>query len=449
VTADTTLPPPAGIPRPIPRKRSWPIVGDTFAYLRDADGFLRGIHRDYGDVCRYSSFTFDWIGLYGPEANQLVFQNRGDAFASSAWNLFVGAFFPRGLMTLDFDEHRLHRAIMQKAFTREALRDYLGTIQQRCAERLAHWQPRAGFRVFPELKAITLDIALEVFTGLPPSPRADRLNRAFLDMVQAATGVVRANVPGTRWAAGLRGRRVLQAFMREELARRRREPGPDLLSRLCAARGEAGELLGDEDIVDQMIFLLMAAHDTTTITLTNIVYRTARHPDWQERLRTASRALGDPAPGLDGLDTLDDMSWVMKESLRLVAPVPGMPRRLTRDVRFQDFTLPAGALVSISPWATHYDPRYWREPERFDPERFSPARREDKGHPFQWVPFGGGAHMCIGLHFGQMEVKAILHQMLLRFRWHVPEGYEMPQDFTSLPIPKDGLPVTLEALGAG
>jgi cytochrome P450 len=126
--------------------------------------------------------------------------------------------------------------------------------------------------------------------------------------------------------------------------------------------------------------------------------------------------------------------------------VPAMPRRTTRECEFKGYRIPANHLVQVSPWFSHTMPEYWTEPLRFDPERFSEARAEDKQHPFLFVPFGGGAHKCIGLHFGEMEVKAVLHQLLLRFRWSVPDGYEMQQDFTSLPIPKDRLPVRLERL---
>ena len=86
---------------------------------------------------------------------------------------------------------------------------------------------------------------------------------------------------------------------------------------------------------------------------------------------------------------------------------------------------------------------WWTAPEHFDPERFSAERQEHKRHPGQFVPFGGGAHMCIGLHFGDMEVKALLHQLVLQFAWQVPANYTMAVNFTSLPRPADHLPVSL------
>ena len=123
-----------------------------------------------------------------------------------------------------------------------------------------------------------------------------------------------------------------------------------------------------------------------------------------------------------------------------------LPRRTVRDVEYQGYYIPSGTFLTVVPYFTHYMEEYWPDPERFDPERFAEDRREDKVHPYAWVPFGGGAHKCIGLHFAEMQVKAILHRVLLRWRWSVPAGYEMPVDTSSLPVPADGLPVTLEKL---
>ena len=91
----------------------------------------------------------------------------------------------------------------------------------------------------------------------------------------------------------------------------------------------------------------------------------------------------------------------------------------------------------------------WTDPHRFDPERFAEGRREDKSHRYAWMPFGGGAHKCIGLHFGTFEVKALLHEMLRTYRWSVPETYRMRWDYVSLPVPVDGLPVRLTPLHRG
>ena len=87
-----------------------------------------------------------------------------------------------------------------------------------------------------------------------------------------------------------------------------------------------------------------------------------------------------------------------------------------------------------------------KNPDTFDPERFSDERREDASHKYAWTPFGGNVHKCIGMHFGGMEVKAMIHQLLLRNRWTIPAGYEPPVDYATGPFPADGLPVELQPL---
>lgn len=432
--------------REVPGDGGWPLVGHSFSLLLHTDSFVHERYAKYGEASWGAAFGMRFISLFGPDANQFVLQNRGDLFASSAWEHFLAKFFHRGLMLLDFEEHRVHRRIMQGAFTREALLGYLKVLTPGITTGLAAWQPGSGFRIFDHLKSLTLDLASEVFIGHTPGAEAERINKAFLATVQAATGIIRFPLPGTRWHAGVVGRRLLEDFFRRELPEKRQSSGDDLFSRLCRARTEDGEAFSDDDVVNHMIFVLMAAHDTSTITLSNMVYWLAREPAWQERLREESLALGTGTPDFEQLAKLETMGWVMKEALRLCSPVPGLPRQAVRDCEYKGYRIPAGSFVSISPWFTHTSAHFWTEPERFDPERFSEGRAEDKAHPFKWVPFGGGAHKCIGLHFGEMEVKAILHQMLLRFRWSVPEGYVMKQDFTSLPIPKDRLPVTLDRL---
>lgn len=436
----------AAKPREFPVERSWPLIGDSLKWIRDADAYYRHLYETHGEVCRVSAFGKPVYMMMGPDANQFVLQNRGDLFANSQWEYYIGPFFRRGLMLMDFDEHRLHRRIMQEAFTREAITGYLERMQPSIDRGLDTWKPHPGFRMFDHLKTLTLDVGTEVFVGIPAGAETDPLNRAFLDTVRAGTGLIRFGLPGTRWNAGLRGRRVLEAFFRRELPAKRATDSDDLFAKLCRARGDDGSTLSDEDVVNHMIFVLMAAHDTSTITLTNMIYQLARAPDWQERLRAQSQAIGRSRLSYDDLDQLTDISLVTKEALRLCAPVPGLPRMATRDCEYKGHRIPAGAHVAITPWLTHRLPQYWSNPEQFDPERFNDSRAEDRQHPFLWVPFGGGAHKCIGLHFGQMEIKAILHRLLLRYRWSVPAGYTMKQDFTSLPIPVDHLPVQITPL---
>jgi cytochrome P450 len=266
---------------------------------------------------------------------------------------------------------------------------------------------------------------------------------AFQDCVQAATAVVRRPVPGLRWSKGLKGRKVLEAHLYPRVREARTRDGDDLLSALCHVEGENGERFTDRDVVNHMIFLVMAAHDTSTSTMTAMAYFLAKHPEWQERCRQESLSLHKPALAYDDVDKLNALDLVMKESMRLQSPVPGMVREAVKDTQLCGYFVPAGTLVSVPTQLTHQLPKIWSDPRQFDPERFAEGRREDKAHRYAYLPFGGGVHKCIGMYFGGMEVKSVMHRLLLGYEWSVPPSYTMPMNWKALPLPTDGLPLRL------
>jgi cytochrome P450 len=100
----------------------------------------------------------------------------------------------------------------------------------------------------------------------------------------------------------------------------------------------------------------------------------------------------------------------------------------------------------VSPIHTHHMPEWWPDSTRFDPERFAPERAEDQRHTHVWVPFGGGPHHCLGLRFAEIQVKAVLHQLVLRYRWEVEPGYSMPLQQAPISKPRDGLPVRFQRI---
>lgn len=438
--------PTATTARPVPGDRGLPVIGHTLSYIRDPLGVFDRRWEEFGPVSWFSGMGTRWVTLLGPDACEAALHNKDRAFANGdGWRLLVGPFFDRGLMLLDFDEHLAHRRILQQAFTRDRLTRYTEAMHPAVEEGLAGWAPHPDFRAYPALKQLTLGLATSIFMGGAEGTTAQemaRVNKAFIDCVQAATAVVRYPVPGTRWWRGLRGRRLLEDFLRRYLPARRAGESDDLFSALCHIRSEEGAGFSDDDVVNHMIFLLMAAHDTSTITLSTMMQYLGQHPDWQERSREESLALG-PSPSLEELRALPSLDLVMKECLRLVTPVPVLARRTVKETEVLGYTIPAGAYVAVVPHFTHHMPEVWPDPERFDPERFSPSRREDKVHRYAWQPFGGGVHKCLGMYFADAEVKTVMHHLLHRFTWHVDPGYVAPLDFTSLPFPSDGQPIDL------
>jgi len=405
---------------------------------------LQRMHDERGPVVAQHAGLFQMVNLFGPDANRFVLLDRDRIFsARKPWMLIMGRIFPNGLLLRDGDEHKLHRKIMHEAFTTPALRNYLERMNPMIARGLDAWGGER-FLAFRGFKELTLDIAASIFVGVELGPETRRMNGVFEDLVAASMSRLRLPIPGLEFQRGLRGRAFMMEYFRRLIPQRRAGNGDDMFSRLCRAESEEGARFTDADVIDHMVFLMMAAHDTTTSTLTSMTYELARHPEWQERLREESRALGKAEIDFDDVEKLTSLGWVMKETLRRYPPLPVIPRIALEDFEWGGYRVKAGAMVVASPIHTHHMPEWWPEPERFEPERFTPARAEDERHTHSWVPFGGGAHLCIGYRFAEVQVKSILHQMLLRYRWTIPAGYRMPVQQAPISKPLDGLPLRLE-----
>jgi len=351
-------------------------------------------------------------------------------------------------MLLDGAEHIQHRRILQQAFTGERIEAYTAALHPAVAAELGTWRATPGFAAYPALKRLTLNLATQIFMGghrIADPATLDRVNRAFIDCVQAGGAILRVAVPGNRWHRATRGRATLERFLTDQLPAARQAGGDDLFSVLTRVEDEDGARFGDLDVINHMIFLLMAGHETSTSTVSTAMYHLGRNPEWQERVREEALALG-PDPTVRQLSELPDLDMVIKECQRLVAPVPVVARLAVKDTEVAGHRIAAGTHTTVCLQLSHYLPEYWSRPEAFDPERFSPERREDRSHRYAWAPFGGGAHKCLGMAFSDIEVRTLLSQILARFRWSVPPDYVPPMSNVSLPYPKDGLPIDLRPL---
>jgi len=433
----------------IPGEDGWPILGTTLELLADPVAFGEKMRAKYGNVYRNNSFGRRGVILIGAEANELVLFDREKLFSSEqGWGPVLDQLFPRGLMLIDFDHHRADRRALSIAFKPEPMRHYADALNRGIAQRVQDWNGHEML-FYPAIKQLTLDLAADSFLGVPLGPEADRINTAFVDMVQASIGVVRKPLPFTAMGRGVAGRKFLLDYFTKETLRRRQEGGgQDMFSQFARATHEDGSLMPVDEVVDHMIFLMMAAHDTITSSATSLVWLLAKHPEWQDRLREEIRAVtgGEGRPlNYEDLGKLELTEMAFKEALRLIPPVPSVPRRALKEFTFGGYTIPAGTPVGISPAAVHMMEEYWSEPETFDPLRFRPEEVA-KRHKYAWVPFGGGAHMCLGLHFAYMQVKILLAHVLTRYSIDLEPGYAPQWQPWPIPKPKDGLKVTFNAI---
>jgi cytochrome P450 len=434
----------------IPGHEGWPVLGSTLALLADPKGEVERMAAKYGPIYRNRAFGGRSVSLLGPEANEFVLFDQAKTFSSTlGWGLILDRLFPRGLMLLDFDEHRLHRRALSVAFKTGPMKSYLASLNRGIAQGLDGW--RAGppeMLFYPAIKQLTLDLAAVSFLGSNLGPEVQAVKAAFVDMVAAAVAVIRVPIPGTQMAKGVKGRAFMIDYFGRQIDARRAGDGEDIFTQLCKATTDSGALLTRQEIIDHMSFLMMAAHDTLTSSLTSFVWFLAKNPQWQEKLREEIGGLGlargEPLP-YEKLDALPLTEMAFKESLRLIPPVPSLPRCAVRDTEFGGYKLPAGTRVNVNPIYTHHMPDVWPEPDRFDPMRFTDEASRAR-HKFAFVPYGGGAHMCLGLHFAYMQAKCFACHLFSTTKVSVAPGYDPGWKLWPIPQPKDGLKVRLSAV---
>ena len=272
-----------------------PILGHMIEMFRGGPDYLCSMYRKKrpgrASATRRSCRR---VAALGPDAAQVIYSNRNKDYSQQGWIPVIGPFFNRGLMLLDFDEHMFHRRIMQEAFTRTRLAGYVEQVDKVVSQVVANdWVANdARFLLYPAMKELTLDIASMVFMGHEPGTDHElvtKVNKAFTTTTRAGNAIIRTSVPPFTWWRGLKARELLEDYFDARVKERRGKEGTDLLTVLCQTEDEDGNQFSDEDIVNHMIFLMMAAHDTSTSTATTMSYYLAANPEWQERCRDEVR----------------------------------------------------------------------------------------------------------------------------------------------------------------
>lgn len=395
-------------------KDTWPhTLLHTFLFIKDASGFFDSQQQKHGEVFRCQLFGKQQVRVHGPDYAHLLYKNSNESvLAGPAWEPNIGAIFPNGLLLKDQKNHITHRRIMQHAFNKDAMLQYFDHIQTWSQELVDELSGADEVDFFPWIKEKTLDLALRMFLGIDYKQALGKeIAQAFIDCVAATLAIVRLPVMNNKFHRGIKGRDTLRAAFISLIELRRQSPQDDLVSFLCQACDEDSNTFSDEQVIDHLIFTMMAAHDTTASSLTSVMYFLTQHPQWQSILHTEAQATS--TLHYHTLPELTQAEHVFKEAIRLFPPLVTTPRQLNKDIEFEGYKIPAGTRSGINIFNTHRDPRYWQNPSSFDPTRFD--RKEDKNHPYQFIPFGGGVHKCIGMHLSMMESKLLLTHLCKNF----------------------------------
>ena len=442
-----------------PTLPGYPFIGSALAFAR-AGGlplkFLQDSFAEYGDVFRAKVFDRSIVVVSHPDMLHEILVKRVSEFHKPivispdkprSLERFLGA----GILTGDHAEWRPQRKLIQPLMHAKHIEGYAETMVQHGAAMLNGWHAGQTLDVHAAMTQVTMSIIAETMFGTDVSQTSDlefagRKGQeiALADLMLPLPTLLMG--PRNRRAAVVNG--VLSALVARFMAERR-ETGhgdrTDLLSLLMQTTDEDGQPMPDDFVRNNILTLFFAGHETTANTLTWALHFLDRNPEVKARLQhEVDTALDGRAPTLEDLRSLPYTLMVIKEAMRAEPVVAALSRVVTEDNEIGGYHLDKGTLVLLPIYLMHHDPRWWVNPERFDPERFS-AENEPNIHKFAYIPFGGGPRVCIGNHFSMMESQLLLAMMVSQFELAHAPGHEVVPTRQITTSPKTGLWMQLSA----
>jgi cytochrome P450 len=417
-----------------------PFIGER-PRLLDID-YLMEMYRKHGPVFKTRVATFGNVAVFlGPEANRFLLSTGMNYFSwRNGWPVTFKSLLGESLFVQDGEEHRVKRKLLMPAFHKQSLHNYTTTMEDITRRYVQKWTGLQQFRWLDEFKQFTFEIASILMTGTEPGEDTVQLSRHFVNMT-AGFITLPINVSWLPYGKAMQARNALLEYIDRAIDHRRVNPGTDALSLLVQTRDENGNGLTNQELRAQMLLMLFAGHETSASMMTSLVMSLRQHPEVLAKARAEQDSLNiGERLTMEDVRKMTYLEQILKEVERKFAPVPVGFRGVVETFEFNGYTIPKGwtALYPIN--VAHNDPNVYRDPKAFDPDRFSPERNESNV-PYSLVGFGGGARICLGYAFAQLEMKIMASYLLRFYDWDLVEGQDMKFVYRPTLFPKGGMQV--------
>ena len=411
------------------------LFGHSIKFNNDALSLVKNLQNKYGDIFEISILHKRVTMFMTPSATKHVYLDADDNFSSRhGWEFSLGKTFENGLMLRDFDDHRFHRGLLQDSFRRDALANYLQIVQPLLDTWIEELQENKSFNLYATMKELMFKISLELFFDEIDNSRQKELEKLFTDAIKSATSVVRTPLPFTKLRKGLKARRSLLKYFESKAENVDIESNTLFAELVKTNKHEGG--LSNYEIAEHMIFLLLAAHDTTTSTLTTAIHHLSTDKNFYQELKKEANeiSLTDISELKNGVKG----ESLFSEAMRMYPPVPFSLRYVMRDTVVENYKLDAGTYVAIGPLVLHNDERYWENPQECDPNRFLNADETNEAY----FPFSGGAHTCLGKFFASYLFKNVIYKLVSNIET-ISSTEPLKINPAPIPFPRKDVKITL------
>lgn len=421
--------------------------------IRNDPALMLKVVAEHGDVVRLRLAGQDSYLINHPDDIRDILVTNATNFTKGRVLQRARVFLGNGLLTSEGEVHRRQRRLMQPVFHRQRVARY-GADMVTAAERVdQRWTDGATIDVAEAMMRLTLDIVGRTLFDADVEDDANEVGRALGEMIAyfplllLPFAEILQTLPLGPGRRVQRAGRALDDIVLRLIADRRAHPNPerqDLLSLLLLAQDDDGGGMSDQQVRDEAMTIFLAGHETTANALTWTWFLLSQHPRAEARLHAELAAvLAGRPPTLADLDHLPYTRMVFSEALRLYPPAWIIGRMAIAPFTVGAYTLPAGATLLLSPWATHRDARWFPDPERFDPDRWAPEAQAARPK-FAYFPFGGGPRVCIGEPFAWMEGVLVLATLAQHWWLRLTPGHPVALAPGITLRPKHGMRMRLE-----
>lgn len=434
-----------------------PIIGHSLSFLRAMhtdtveQWFQRRIKK-YGPIYKLSLFGTPGVFIRGQAANKFIYTCDSDTVVPHQPPSFKMICGERNILELNGEEHKRIRGALMSFLKPEVLKQYVGKMDEEIRKHLEiHWHGKQKIKVMPSMKTLTFNIMSSLLFGIEQGASRDALIE-LIQQISNGSVSLPINIPFTCFHRGLQARAKFRTMIMDLIKQRRAAlknetalPQQDLITCLLNIQNNDNSIiLSDEEIVNNVIVLMIAGHDTSSILITFLIRLLATDPTVYATISKEQEEIAkNKASGK--LLTWNDLAnmkytWrVALETLRIYPPVYGAFKKVLKDFEYEGYTIPKGWQIVLASCMTHMDEQNFPDPSKFDPTRFE---KQASIPPYSFVAFGGGPRICPGYEFARIETLTTIHYLVTKFTWKL----SCLDNFTRNPVPnfKQGLPIEIQ-----
>ncbi|CAN6820024.1 unnamed protein product [Brassica oleracea] len=427
-----------------PGSMGWPYLGETLQlYSQDPNVFFTSKQKRYGDIFKTRILGYPCVMLASPEAARFVLVTHAHMFKPTYPRSKERLIGPSALFFHQGDYHAYLRKLVQSSLYPETIRKLIPDIEHIALSSLQSLANMHIVSTYQEMKKFAFDVGILAIFGHLECSYREMLKHNY-NIVEKGYNSFPMNLPGTSYHKALKARKRLKTIV-SEIIRERREKSilkTDFLGHLLNYKDDKGRVLTQEQSADNIIGVLFAAQDTTASCLTWILKYLHDDQKLLEDVNDEQRATYK-----ENSREKKSLTWgqtrnmpqthkVILESLRMASIIPFTFREAVDDVEYKGYLIPKGWKVMPLFRNIHHNPKYFSNPEVFDPSRF-----EVNPKPNTFMPFGSGVHACPGNELAKLQILIFLHHLVSKFRWEVVGG-EGGVEYGPFPIPRNGLLTT-------